>query len=295
MYMDHKPLVQALTKQADLWSPRQQQQHLSYISEFSTDLRHIAGKDNAIADGFLRSFSLAEITWDINSMDPNKLAESQANDTTLEVPKNSCLQLQQVPFGPNLMLWCDSSSNTPRPYLPPKWGKDTFNQLHQLVHPSVRSSRRMVSNRFVWLGLAKDVMSWARACTQCQRAKAQRHTTAPLQNFSLPDRHFQHVHVDIVGPLPISEGYSYLFTMVDHFTHWPEAVPMKNNATTACVQALTHSWIARFGIPDTITSDRGVQFTRQLCRQISQYLGFWHHHSTAYHPQANGLVERLHR
>ena len=63
MYTDHKPLVQALTKQADLWSLRQQRR-LS-ISKFST-----------IADGLSRCFSVAEITWDINSMDPNKLAES---------------------------------------------------------------------------------------------------------------------------------------------------------------------------------------------------------------------------
>ena len=70
---------------------------------------------------------------------------------------------------------------------------------------------------------------------------------------------------------------------------------MKDNTTTACVQALTHSWIARFGIPDTITSNRGVQFIGQLWRQKSQHLGFRHHHITAYHPQANGLVKRLHR
>ena len=239
MYMEQKPLVKALTKQADPWSP-QQQQHLSYISKFSTDLRHIAGKDNAIADGLSCSFSVAEITWDINSMDPNKLAELQTNNTTLEVAKNSCLQLQQVPFGLNLMLWCDTSSNTPHPYLPPEWRKDAFNQWHQIVHPSVWSLCHMVSSHFVWLGLAKDVTSWAHACTQCQRAKVQSHTMAPLQNFSLPDRHLQHMHVDIVGPLLILEGYSYLFTMVDHFTCWSEAVPMKDNTTAACVQALTH-------------------------------------------------------
>ncbi|XP_046605026.1 uncharacterized protein LOC124297759 [Neodiprion virginianus] len=55
------------------------------------------------------------------------------------------------------------------------------------------------------------------------------------------------------------------------------------------------SWIAHFGIPLRITSDLGGQFESNLFKKLSELLGFKHKRTTAYHPQANGLVERLHR
>ena len=49
LYTDHKPLTFAISKVSDPWSPRQQR-HLAYISEFTTDVRHIEGKHNTVAD-----------------------------------------------------------------------------------------------------------------------------------------------------------------------------------------------------------------------------------------------------
>ena len=49
VYTDHKPLVHAMLKETEPWSARQQR-HLSFISEFTTDIQHIPGKDNVVAD-----------------------------------------------------------------------------------------------------------------------------------------------------------------------------------------------------------------------------------------------------
>ena len=146
MYTNHKPLVQALTKQANPWSLRQQQHlHLtSYILHLtSPNFQQIYSTWQA---KIMQLLIVSHTPFHCRNypMDPNKLAKTQANDTTL--------QLQQVPFGPNLMLWCETSSNAPHLYLPSKWRKDAFNQLHQFVHPSVQSSHHMVSSCFVWLG-----------------------------------------------------------------------------------------------------------------------------------------------
>ncbi len=54
-------------------------------------------------------------------------------------------------------------------------------------------------------------------------------------------------------------------------------------------------WVARFGVPVTVTSDQGPQFTSATWSGLCRQLGTHHILTTAYHPQANGMVERVHR
>lgn len=103
------------------------------------------------------------------------------------------------------------------------------------------------------------------------------------------------MHIDLVGPLPPSDGYTYLLTCVDWFTRWPEAVPIKDILAETVAQAFIHTWVARFGTPTTVTTDRGRQFESRLWQALTRLLGTKHLRTTAYHPCANGLVERLHR
>ncbi|GFN78285.1 Pol polyprotein [Plakobranchus ocellatus] len=88
---------------------------------------------------------------------------------------------------------------------------------------------------------------------------------------------------------------TYLFTVIDRFTRWPEAVPLPDAQASTCATALLHHWVARFGVPEDIASDRGRQFTSALWTQLNSLLGINANTTTAYHPQANGMVERLHR
>ena len=118
---------------------------------------------------------------------------------------------------------------------------------------------------------------------------------APLQSFPAPAARFDSLHVDIVGPLPPSQGYTYLFTCVDRYTRWPEAIPMADATADSCAHALLSGWVSRFGVPLTIISDQGSQFESDLWRELMHLLGTTRHRTTAYHPQANGLVERFHR
>ena len=126
-------------------------------------------------------------------------------------------------------------------------------------------------------------------------SKIHRHTKAPLARIPEPQSRFDHIHMDLVGPLPPSQGFTHLFTIVDRFTRWPEAIPLTSTDTKSCARALLSHWIARFGLPQHITSDRGPQFTSQLWSSMSELYGSKVQQTTAYHPQAYGLVERFHR
>ncbi len=130
---------------------------------------------------------------------------------------------------------------------------------------------------------------------KCQRSKVHRHNTAPLGTLSKPDVRFDKIHIDLVGPLPPSNGCVYILTCVDRFTRWPEAIPIPDSTADMVARAFVHTWISRFGTPSTVTTDRGRQFESHLWKAFTRLLGTKHLRTTAYHPMSNGLVERLHR
>ena len=87
----------------------------------------------------------------------------------------------------------------------------------------------------------------------------------------------------------------YLFTVLDRFTRWPEAIPLPDIRAETICDALLPSWISRFGVPEDITADRGAQFTAATWKELHVNLGIHQKNTTSYHPQCNGLVERFHR
>ncbi|KAG8236244.1 hypothetical protein J437_LFUL010997 [Ladona fulva] len=90
-------------------------------------------------------------------------------------------------------------------------------------HTGIRSSARLIASCFVWPSVQKDCRDWARAC---QRSMVTCHVTSPPQSFDPPTERFQHIHLDLVGLLPSSDGFRYLLTVVDRYSRWPEAMPL---------------------------------------------------------------------
>ena len=83
-----------------------------------------------------------------------------------------------------------------------------------------------------------DIQRWTSCCIHCQCSKIRQHTKAPPSTFAMPDAHFSHAHMDIVGPLPPSKGFDYLLTCIDHFTRWVEAISIANITTKTVVHTM---------------------------------------------------------
>ena len=103
------------------------------------------------------------------------------------------------------------------------------------------------------------------------------------------------MHVDLVGLLPPSGGFRYLFTIIDRTTRWIEVIPLDKTTAADCTAALVAGWVARFGVPASLTSDRGPQFSGAIWGELCHALGIGHISTMVYHPEGNGMVERTHR
>ena len=112
----------------------------------------------------------------------------------------------------------------------------------------------------------------------------QKQTLNHYSTFTIPDARFDIVHIELVGPLPPSKGFTYLFMCIDRFTIWPEAIPLTSATTEAIAQSFLNGWSARFGVPSTIVTDRGRQFESHLWNSLMILLGTKRLRTTAYHP-----------
>ncbi|MBX9657126.1 MAG: DDE-type integrase/transposase/recombinase [Nitrospiraceae bacterium] len=298
LYTDHKPLTFALPKAAKPWSARQCH-HLSYIAEFTSDIRHISGVSNVVADTLSRPPQEVPLAAAVcvapTALDYTAIAAAQRTCPSMQEAKDSILQLQLVPFG-TIRVICDVSRQHPQPVIPSDHRRRVFDAFHSLARNGTRVTKRLMKERVIWPSMAKDITAGARDCQACSRAKVTKQPAAAVQPIPVQCQRFSHIHVDLVGPLPTSkEGYRYLFTIIDRTSRWLEAVPLAAMDAEACAGALISNWVAGFGVPAAVTSDQGRQFTSALWGHACRALGIQHNTTTAYHPQSNGMVERVHR
>jgi hypothetical protein len=201
---DHKPITYAFQQKRDKYSLRQFN-HLDFITQFISDIRQVSGQNN-VADALSRVESItAPPSYDI-------LAASQDTDDELRIrlALNTALRLekQHIP-GTTVSIYCDTSARKHRPYVPAALHLQVFQSVHILLHPGTKAMVKLIAQRFVWPGIQKDCRTWARACQACQRSKVCLHSVTPVGDFTLPTARFLHVHIDLVGPLPTSAGYTY--------------------------------------------------------------------------------------
>lgn len=288
IFTDHKAITYAINVASDNHSPRESRQ-LSYISQFTSDIQHIPGKQNIVADCLSRigdTNSISDIT--INS---DSIIKAQTDDTDLPQLLNSTtLNLVKVHN-----MYVDVNHNLCRPYLPPSLRFPIFQKFHCIAHPGRLRTQKLISHRYVWPNMRSDIASWVASCTICQQSKVSRHSKSKLHEIRFSGSKFDHVHIDIIGPLPPSHDHRYVLTMIDRFSRWPEAIPIKDITSSTVAQAFVSNWISRYGLPLFLTSDRGAQFISFLWKDLMSILGITHNLTTSYHPQSNGMIEKFNK
>ena len=139
--------------------------------------------------------------------------------------------------------------------------------------------------------MKKACEKWVTAFLSCQQEKDPRKLQFPLQSIESSEFN-EVVQVDHHKTCMTDSGYNQVLVIIDHFTEYAEAVHcIVASAEKAC-DHLINTWTARHVCPMTFQSHKGTAFVGELTRELMRTSQTAQAHSTTYHPQTNGLVER---
>ncbi|GFS56137.1 uncharacterized protein K02A2.6 [Trichonephila clavipes] len=250
--------------------------------------KYLKGEVNIVADAFSRIETVTVIDYDA-------IADKQTHDAELKqlMRRNSSVKFKSCTS--EKTLWCDISTSNIRPYIPKQFRQQIFQQIHGFSHPGIRSTIKLMTAKFIWPNMKKQIREWARACISCQKCKVCRHTKSKFGEFEVPDTRFSVIHIDLIGPLPPSQGRTFCMTCIYRFSRWMEEVPLPDCKAETASKAFYEHWVCRLGLPVKIITDQGRQFESQLFRSLAAICWAKVAHATSYHPQCNGKVEQLHR
>ena len=173
-----------------------------------------------------------------------------------------------------------------RVVIPSDLRSKVLKEIH-IGHPGIVRMKRLARSLVFWPGLDSDCERIVKECSACQN-EVKTPTKVPLQTWTTPERVWQRIHIDSAGP---TDGMFYL-VIVDAKSKWPEMIAMQHITARNTVKAMLNIFV-RYGMPETIVSDNGTQFTSQEFKDMCEQNGIKHMRTSPYHPQSNGHAERF--
>ena len=118
-------------------------------------------------------------------------------------------------------------------------------------------------------------------------------STPPLQPHNVPEGPWHTIMLDLIGPLPKSNGYDAILTVIDKFTKKAFFLPTTSTITSMGIAKLYRDNVFQeHGLPKKMISNRGTQFMSSFMKELQSMLKIERNPSMAYHPQTDGQAER---
>ena len=142
--------------------------------------------------------------------------------------------------------------------------------------------------------MRRDTHNYCLNCTVCRSRRSGNAPIVPLKSIPVGGP-WECVGVDVLKLPRTRSGKNYLVVFQDYLTKWPEAFPVANQDTITIARLLVERIVPVHGVPKKLLSDRGGCFLSHLISELYRLLGIKKINTTAYHPQTDGMVERLNR
>ena len=183
--------------------------------------------------------------------------------------------------------------------VPDKYRQEAFERAHTGMtggHLGLTKTQDQICRRMYWPTWKTDSKMWIRRCNPCaqyHRGSAPKQT--PLNPFPAGSP-FELMSMDITGPHPRSrDGNEYILTIVDSFTKWADAFPIRTHTAQVVARKLVDGVFTRVGTPLRLLSDQGPEFESALMTELCRVYQIEKIRTTSYRPSTNGAVERFHR
>jgi len=162
-------------------------------------------------------------------------------------------------------------------------------------HPGQHRMLELIKRTYWWPELKKDIKKYIQGCFKCQQNKVQHQRKAEeLHPLEIPKGPWQEISIDIIGPLPKSNGMDAIVVIMDQFI---KMIRLKTTTTNISLEGIAKIYRDEIwklhGVPRKIFSDKRLQFASKFMKEFTKVLGTKRQLSMAYHPQTDGQTERI--
>ena len=312
---DHKPL-QSIFQKSILSAPCRLQRMMLRLQRFNIEVKYKPGAQMYVADHLSRAsladnkemkdsfqvfaFELETLTpFDSIKVAPERLSQLQrctAQDLVLQTLKTTVLtgwpeRRDECPvqirdywnYREEISLHNGILFKSQRVIVPKAMRSEILSRIHS-SHQGVASCLRKAKDIVFWPGMKSEVKALVERCPVCGEFQA-KNASQPMQSHQIPDRPWSKVATDLFT----LSGKNYI-TVVDYFSDFVEVSELEGTTSHAVIQVLKEQF-SRHGIPDTVVSDNGSQFSSQEFHEFSLAWEFNHVTSSPHHPRSNGKAE----
>ena len=275
LYTDHKPLVGLFKNKQPVDNDRQLTNWVLTFSMLKVVVKYEEGKKNILAD------ALSRIPSEVEKVSINSF--SNATPLMNSFINSKIIKIDGVDYykdGQNLRKVISDVSTK----------KTLLLEAHNVGHEGIYKTYNRIKRDYYWNDMIKDVKLTVKTCPKCQIFRNKpypREETIPTP----AEAPFVRVGLDLVGPLYVTKrSNQYIIVLVDYFTGWVEASPLKNIQSSDVISFLLDVF-CRHGIPEILICDRGPQFISSQTKGFLDIYNVYIQPSAGYHPETNGKVE----
>ena len=162
-------------------------------------------------------------------------------------------------------------------------------------HGGQWKTTELVTRNFWWPGVSREVKQYVKGCDVCQQNKnCMQAPAGKLMPNLIPEKPWSYISADFITKLPLTQGYDSILVVVNKLTKMAHFIPITEKTTVGGLARLFRDNVWKLhGLPESIISDRGLQFTVGVMRELNAMLGIDSKLSTAFYPQTDGQTERM--